>query len=135
KRLPELVWQRWNGEHPKDLRVALAKPGLAARFLGNKSLRGRHRNALSRLFFTAATLHDKNDGYKLAGSAFQMQDRHTSLFEREMGLVPAAAKAFIRLTRAMNSKEIQRISKRLNHIGSTLVFEFVEEQELIDLLE
>jgi hypothetical protein len=80
-------------------------------------------------------LYDKEEGYKLAGSAFTMQDRHTSLFEREMGLVPAAARALIRLTSAMDSKQIQRTAKRLNHIGSTLVFEFMEERELISLLK
>jgi hypothetical protein len=136
KRFPDLVWRRWNGAVPRDIPGALAKPGLAPRFLGNRSsLRGRHRNTLSRLFFTADMLHDPRDGYRLAGSAFQMQDRHTSLFEREMGLVPAAAKALIRLTSAMTSKEIQRTAKRLNHIGSTLVFEYMEERELIDLLK
>jgi hypothetical protein len=135
KRFPQFVWARWNGEQPKDIRAALARHGIPARFLGNRSsLRGRHRNALSRLFFAAETLYDQSDGYKLAGSAFQMQDRHTSLFEREMGLLPAAAKAFIRLTAGMNSKQIQRTGKRLNHIGSTIVFEFMGEKELVDLL-
>ncbi len=135
KRFSQLVWRRWNNDLPGDIQAALAKPGLAPRFLGNNSLRGRHRNALSRLFFTAEMLQDKKDGYKLAGSAFQMQDRHASLFEREMSLVPAAAKALIRLTSGMSSKEIQRTAKRLNHIGSTLVFEFMEERELVDLLK
>jgi hypothetical protein len=134
-RFPDLVWERWNGERPSDIKAALAKSGLAARFLGNASLRGRHRNALSRLFFAADMLYDKRDGYKLAGSAFQMQDRHTSLFEREMSLVPAAAKALIRLTHSMDSKQIKRTAKRLNHIGSTLVFEFMEERELLELLK
>lgn len=133
-RFPKLVWQRWNGEQPKDIQAALAKGGLAARFLGNRSLRGRHRNALSRLFFTADMLYDEKEGYRLVGSAFQMQDRHTSLFEREMGLLPASAKALIRLTQAMSSKEIQKTARRLNHIGSTLVFEVMEERELVDLL-
>jgi hypothetical protein len=135
KRFPELVWRRWNGKVPTDMPAALARAGLAARFLGNRSLRGRHRNAISRLFFAADMLYDKADGYKLAGSAFQMQDRHTSLFEREMGLLPSTAKALIRLTKRMNSKDIQRMAKRLNHIGSTLVFEVVEERELMDLLK
>jgi hypothetical protein len=133
-RFPVLVWGRWNGEQPSDIDAALAKGGLAARFLGNRSLRGRHRNALARLFFTAEMLYDAKEGYRLVGSAFQMQDRHTSLFEREMGLLPATARALIRLTQGMDSKEIQKMAKRLNHIGSTLVFEVMEERELRELL-
>jgi hypothetical protein len=135
KRLPHFVWRRWNDELPDKIEAALARPGLPPRFLGSNSLRGRHRNALSRLFFAAEMLRDKKEGYMLATSAFQMQDRHTSLFEREMGLVPAAAKALIRLTNGMSSKEIQRMAKRLNNVGSALVFEFVEEQQLVDLLK
>jgi hypothetical protein len=135
-RFPNLVWRRWGSGPPSDIKSALSQRGLSPRFLGNRSsLRGRHRNALSRLFFAADMLYDKEEGYKLAGSAFTMQDRHTSLFEREMGLVPAAARALIRLTSAMDSKQIQRTAKRLNHIGSTLVFEFMEERELISLLK
>jgi hypothetical protein len=105
------------------------------RFLGNKSLRGKNRNALSRLFFTAEILHDKADGYKLAAAAFSNQDRHTSIFEREMGLVPAAAKALIRATKGMGSEDIQKTAKRLNHMGSALVLETTDEKELVDLLK
>src|SRR5262249_9142794 len=90
KRFPEFVWRRWSAGVPGDIAAAVARGGMADRFLGNKSLRGKNRNALSRLFFTAEILHDKTDGYKLATTAFANQDRHTSIFEREMGLVPAA---------------------------------------------
>jgi hypothetical protein len=134
KRFPEFVWTRWSTGVPKDVTAALARRGIADRFLGNKSLRGRNRNAFSRLFFTADILYDKVEGYKLATAAFANQDRHTSTFEREMGLVPSAAKALIRATKGMGSEEIQKTAKRLNHIGSALVFEAVEERELISLL-
>ena len=134
KRFPEFVWTRWSTGVPNDVGAALARGGMADRFLGNKSLRGRNRNAFSRLFFTAEILHDKIEGYKLATAAFANQDRHTSIFEREMGLVPSAAKALIKATKGMGSEEIQKTAKRLNHIGSAIVLEAVEERELISLL-
>jgi hypothetical protein len=90
---------------------------------------------LARLFFTAEILYDKALGYKLATSAFANQDRHTSIFEREMGLLPAVAKALIKGTRGLGSEEIQKTAKRLNHIGSSLVLETVDERELLSLLK
>jgi hypothetical protein len=135
KRFPEFVWTRWHGSIPDDVGIALARGGMSDRFLGKSTLRGRNRNALSRLFFTAEILYDKTDGYRLAASAFANQDRHTSLFERKMGLVPAAAKALIRVTTGMGSEDIQKTARRLNHIGSSLVFEVVDERDLIALLK
>lgn len=136
KRFPNFVWMRWNnGAIPKDIGGALARRGMPERFLGNRSLRAKNRNALSRLFLTADILWDKADGYKLATAAFLKQDRHTSIFEREMGLVPAAARALIRATKGMGSEDIQKTAKRLNHMGSALVLETVDERELVDLLK
>ena len=129
-RFRQLVWHRWFNGPPKDIEKALGQPAKKHRFLGTRSLRGRNRNALSRLFFTADILYDKNDGYKLTKTAFVNQDRHTSIFERELGLVPDAAKALVRFTAGMDSKEIQRSAKRLNHIASTLVLEVVDEADL-----
>jgi hypothetical protein len=133
KRFPDFVWIRWHGKKPGDVAAALAG-GMPARFLGNRSLRGRNRNALARLFFTAEILYDRKDGYLLATTAFANQDRHTSLFERKMGLLPDAAKALIRVTQRMGSEEIQKTAKRLNHIGSALVLDTVDEQQLIRIL-
>jgi hypothetical protein len=135
KRFPEFVWLRWSTGVPNDIAAALTRGGMADRFLGSRSLRGRNRNAFSRLFFTSEILQDRVEGYKLATAAFANQDRHTSIFEREMGLVPSAAKALIRATKGMGSEEIQRTAKRLNHIGSALVLETVEERELVGLLK
>jgi uncharacterized protein DUF6339 len=134
KRFPDFVWIRWDGKVPADVASALARGGMAARFLGNRSLRGRNRNALARLFFTAEILYDQKEGYRLATTAFANQDRHTSLFERKMGLLPEAAKALIRVTQKMGSEEIQKTAKRLNHIGSALVLDTVDEQQLIRTL-
>lgn len=135
KRFPDFVWTRWSTGAPDDIGAAVARGGMADRFLGNRSLRGRNRNALSRLFFTAEILHDETHGYKLATAAFANQDRHTSIFEREMGLVPSVAKALVKATKGKGSEEIQKTAKRLNHIGSALVLEAVEERELISLLK
>jgi hypothetical protein len=135
ERFPDFVWLRWHGEVPEDVDAALSRGGMAERFLGNRTLRGRNRNALSRLFFTADILYDNSLAYKLATSAFANQDRHQAIFERAMGLVPAAAKALIRATRGLGSEEIKSIAKRLNHIGSSLVLETVDEKELLTLLK
>lgn len=134
RRFPDFVWTRWDGKIPTDVGAALARGGMADRFLGSRSLRGRNRNALARLFFTADILHDGKEGYRLAATAFANQDRHTSIFEREMGLVPAAAKALIKVTQKMGSEDIQKTAKRLNHIGSALVLESVDEQQLVRTL-
>ena len=134
KKFPDFVWTRWDGKIPTNIGAALARGGMADRFLGSRSLRGRNRNALARLFFTAEILHDGKEGYRLAATAFANQDRHTSIFEREMGLVPAAAKALIRVTQKMGSEDIQKTAKRLNHIGSALVLESVDEQQLVRTL-
>jgi hypothetical protein len=134
-RLPEFVWLRWHGEVPQDIKAALGRSGMCDRFLGKRTLRGRNRNALARLFFTAEILHDKALGYKLVTSAFVNQDRHTSIFEREMGLLPEVAKALIKITRGLGSEEIQKMAKRLNHIGSSLVLEIISESELLSLLK
>lgn len=52
-----------------------------------------------------------------------------------MGMIPAAAKALIKTTKGMGSEEIQKTAKRLNHMGSALVLEAVEEREFIRLLK
>ena len=135
ERFQDLVWERWFGGRPVDMDLAVAPSAAKARFLGTRSLRGRNRNALSRLFFTAEILYDQKDGYRLATTAFANQDRHTSIFERELGLMPDAAKALIRTTAKMDSKRIQKTAMRLNHIGSTLVLEAASENQLIKLLK
>jgi len=135
KRFPGFVWARWNGGVPADIAMAVGRAGMSDRFLGNRSLRGRNRNALCRLFLTADILYDKRDGYKLAATAFANQDRHTSIFEREMGLVPSAAKALVKATKGMGSQDIQKTAKRLNHMGSALVLETADEHELMNLLK
>jgi hypothetical protein len=134
-RFPGFVWNRWFSGKPADIATALVQEAKKQRFLGTRSLRGRNRNAFSRLFFTAEILHDSVEGYKLAATAFANQDRHTSIFERELGLVPDAAKALVRLTARMDSKGIQRTAKRLNHIASSLVIETVPQSDLIKLLK
>jgi hypothetical protein len=135
KRLPNFVWLRWNGSVPTDPKLALSRSGMSDRFLGGRTLRGRNRNALSRLYFTAKILHDDSMGYKLVNSAFANQDRHTSIFERQMGMIPSVAKAIVRATNGMGSEDIQRTAKRVNHIGSSLVLETVEEKEVLALLK
>jgi hypothetical protein len=135
KRFPDFVWTRWNGSIPKDIAAALSRGGMAERFLGNRSLRAKNRNALSRLFLTSDILYDKMDGYKLAAAAFLNQDRNQAIFERDFGLLSSAAKALIRATKGMGSAEIKKTAIRLNHMGSTLVLESADERELINLLK
>jgi hypothetical protein len=134
-RLQDFVWMRWNGELPRDKNAALTRSGMSDRFLGGRTLRGRNRNALSRLFFTADALFDNAQGYKLATSAFANQDRHVAIFERTMGLMPAVAKGLVRSTQGMGSEEIQKTAKRLNHMGSTLVLERIAEQDVVKILK
>ena len=71
----------------------------------------------------------------LVATAFANQDRQQAIFERQLGLVPAAAKALVRLTATQNSDDIKKTAKRMNHIASSIVLETFVEKELIQLLK
>ena len=53
-------------------------------------------------------------------------DFHTSIFDREFGLIPSIAKYIIKYCSEENildMKGIQKIAKRVNHLGSTLILD------------
>ena len=130
KRFPEVVFARWVS------RESIPRPGFMPdeniivdqkkRFLGKRSLSGRSHNALSRIYFAAESLFDETEGYKYAKTAFDKQDFHTSIFDREFGLLPTIAKYLIKFCaeeKILDVKGIQTIAKRVNHLGSTLILD------------
>jgi len=130
KRFPGIVFARWvnresvpkQGFTPDENIVIDQKK----RFLGKRSLSGRSHNALSRIYFATHSLFDETKGYKYAKSAFDKQDFHTSIFDREFGLLPTVAKYVIKFCaeeKILDAKGIQTITKRVNHLGSTLILD------------
>jgi len=127
KRFPGIVFARWVGRDyipkkgftPEENIITSQKK----RFLGKRSLTGRSHNTLSRIYFASNILYDENLEYKYAKTSFEKQDFHTSIFDREFGLIPSVAKNIIKYCSEENifdMKGIQKVAKRVNHLGSTI---------------
>jgi hypothetical protein len=132
--LQDFVWERWFNGRPADQAKAVSSPSRALRFLGSASLVGASRNAICRLYCVAERLHTPEDGYKWCTSVFSQQDKQQSIFERKFGLYPPACLAILKLTAGKPGAVTQAISKRLNHIATTLVVDAMTEQEISDAL-
>jgi hypothetical protein len=128
------VWERWFDGRPADIAQAVSTTSRALRFLGAPSLTGASRNALCRLYSAAERLYTPADGYKWCKSVFSQQDRQQSIFERKFGLYPPACLAVLKLTAGKSGTVTQAISKRLNHIATTLVIDAMTEREISDAL-
>ncbi len=142
KRFPGIVFARWinresipkKGVTPEENIVTDQKK----RFLGKRSLTGRSHNTLGRIYFATHTLFDEKIEYKYAKTAFEKQDFHTSIFDREFGLIPSIAKYVIKFCAEENifdMKGIQKVAKRVNHLGSTIVLDELKYQTFKKLLQ
>lgn len=108
--------------------------GTAERFLGRPSLVGVARNALSRLFWCVETLDDASSDYELTKRMLGRQDLFVGVFEREIGLVPAVARACARTLPDL-SEDVRRIAlRRLLLRGSALSLETASEDQVAELL-
>ena len=131
--LPDVVSWRWYGAATAP-GEALERPALAERFLGAGTLRGVSRNALSRLWWCARSLHSRDDGYRLAHEVLAKQDLFQAIFERDFGLYPPAARACVRHFADASEGEWRRGTLRLNHLLTTVALETLSEDDVLELL-
>ncbi|MDF2092597.1 DUF6339 family protein [Knoellia sp. 3-2P3] len=108
--------------------------GTAERFLGRPNLVGVARNALSRLFWCVETLDDASSNYELTQRMLGRQDLFVGVFEREIGLIPAVARACARTLPDLSEDERRIALRRLLLRGSALSLETVSEDEVAALL-
>lgn len=132
--MSDFVWARWHGSVPEGPPEGAIPPSLAGRFLGRQTLNGVSRNALSRLWWCGQTLGSPQDGYRLAREALQNQDFFQTIFERELGLYPPAARACLHALRNATEDERRMAVKRLNHYLTTIAVEVLSEEDIVSLL-
>lgn len=136
--LREYVWLRWHGMVPASPQEALAQGDLAIRFLGTASINGQMRNALSRIYLTVDTLSDglddEDEGIALAQAALRNSDLHLQLFDRQLSLHPAVARAAVRVFRDWKGEDLRTPLIRLNRLATTLLIEDLDDEEAERLL-
>ena len=108
---------------------------VVSRFLGGNSMKSlTSRQALSRLFWPYKILGSK----ELAGLCFEKQDIAVAVFERQYGLHPEAAKAFITNISIkypkLEKKNIQYEAKKLNRYFATLATEYLDQEDIKRLI-
>lgn len=135
----DLVWKRWHGEVPEDPSVPIQDWSLAQRFIGTKtggrSLNAFSRHALARLWWCCEHLKSDADGYELVPLALSTQDFYQAIFDRELGLYPAAARACVRAFHGKPEGTFRRGIARLNHLLTTITLEGLSEHDIMELLE
>ena len=108
---------------------------ITTRFLGGTSLKSlTSRHALSRLFWPHYILEEE-ETVKLC---FEKQDIAVAVFERQYGMNPEAAKAFIKNISkkhsALGKKNIQREAKKLNRYFATVNVDYLDQNSIKKLL-
>lgn len=106
----------------------------ANRFLGGESLERKNRQVLRRLFLACQTLAQASD-YTLANEALSLQDTMVALFERNLGINHAVARAFVRGVKGNTGTVVQQKAKRLNAISNTTFLAGMPEAEIITMLK
>ncbi len=155
--LQDYIWTRWwisknlnnsknlpltNDEKIKILRstsneeinVEIWSP-ITVRFLGGTSLKSlTSRQAISRLFWPYKILETT----ELVRQCFEKQDIAVAVFERQFGLHPDAAKAFIKNISvkhiSLDKKNIQLEAKKLNRYFATISPDYLNQESIKDLL-
>jgi hypothetical protein len=105
------------------------------RFLGGTSLKSlTSRQAISRLFWPYKILETT----ELVRQCFEKQDIAVAVFERQFGLHPEAAKAFIKNISVkhvnLDKKNIQLEAKKLNRYFATISSDYLNQDSIKDLL-
>ena len=154
--LQNYIWQRWwvskNIDNSKSVpktkeeKILIIKKinedleeqwsPLTVRFLGGTSLKSlTSRNAISRLFWPYKIL-EKED---LVKKCFQKQDIAVSVFERQFGLCPEVAKAFVEgifiKHEKLDKKSIQLEAKKLNRYFVTINADYLNINSVKELLQ
>ena len=154
--LQDYIWTRWwmskNSDNSKSLpltndqKVKILKSvskednveiwsPLTIRFLGGTSLKSlTSRQAISRLFWPYKILETT----ELVRQCFEKQDIAVAVFERQFGLHPEAAKAFIKNISVkhvnLDKKNIQLEAKKLNRYFATISSDYLNQDSIKDLL-
>jgi len=133
--LRDFVWYRWHGQLPDDPRSVLNQSqALVGRFTGTPSLNGFSRNALTRLYWCAATLYTEEEGFYWVELALRNQDLYQAIFERKFSLYPPAVRACLRELKDKSETERREATKRLNHHLTTIVLETLTEDDIRNVL-
>ena len=108
---------------------------ITTRFLGGTSLKSlTSRHALSRLFWPRYILEEK----ELVKLCFEKQDIAVAVFERQYGMHPEAAKAFIKNISkkysGLEKKNIQQEAKKLNRYFATINADYLDQNSIKKLL-
>ena len=108
---------------------------ITTRFLGGTSLKSlTSRHAISRLFWPCYILGDQ----ELVKLCFEKQDIAVAVFERQYGMHPEAAKAFIKnisIKHAkLEKKNIQLEAKKLNRYFATINADYLDQNSIKQLL-
>ena len=108
---------------------------ITTRFLGGTSLKSlTSRHAISRLFWPRYILGDR----ELVKLCFENQDIAVAVFERQYGMHPEAAKAFIKNISKKHSdlgkKNIQQEAKKLNRYFATINADYLDQNSIKKLL-
>ena len=108
---------------------------ITTRFLGGTSLKSlTSRHAISRLFWPRYILEEK----ELVKLCFEKQDIAVAVFERQYGMHPEAAKAFIKNISKKHSdlgkKNIQLEAKKLNRYFATINADYLDQNSIKKLL-
>ena len=108
---------------------------ITTRFLGGTSLKSlTSRNAISRLFWPRQILEDK----ELVKLCFEKQDIAVAVFERQYGMHPDAAKAFIKNISKkhakLEKKNIQQEAKKLNRYFATINADYLDQNSIKKLI-
>ena len=145
--LQNYIWYRWYKSDDPTKNIPLRnedkikilkskdKSSLFIRFLGGSSLKSlTSRQAISRLFWPRHILKDS----KLVELCFEKQDIAVAVFERQYGMHPEAAKAFIKNISikhsALEKKNIQLEAKILNRYFATINPDYLDQNSIKKLL-
>lgn len=153
--LQNYIWQRWwiskniDGDKSipttKEQKISIIKiiyddsenkwSPLTVRFLGGTSLKSlTSRNAISRLFWPRKILGSSD----LVTKCFEKQDIAVSVFERQFGLHPEAARAFVESISQkhakLDKKNIQQEAKKLNRYFATISPDYLKQDGISELL-
>ena len=145
--LQNYIWYRWHKTDGSSINIPVNnddkikilksrdKSSLFVRFLGGTSLKSlTSRQGISRLFWPRHILQDKD----LVKLCFEKQDIAVAVFDRQYGMHPEAAKAFIKNISVKHSslekKNIQLEAKILNRYFATINPDYLDQNSIKKLL-
>jgi hypothetical protein len=130
--LRPFVIMRWYGGRNPEVGSAIAAKDMI-RWNLTPSLRGFANHAVARLFWAAQHL-GPNDDYALTRAVLDKEDLFKQVFDRELCLHDPAARACVAHYANGEEAEWRRGIKSLNLVLSTTSVEYLDEAEILELL-